>query len=326
MIILLAISIFFKNGQIGTDDDLGRIFVCTDNEITDILGKIHKFGLFRLHHSNSKSTQYHLLDYVNNGILQALSFVELGTDERCNELRIGWIIEALVHLAVNLVVLNMLPQLVEVRDHTVVEHGDPLLLVNAWMRMLVWDAAESFFDAVEFVNLSKSCMQNTDIGLYLIQLSVRFVDVVEEFCEAIVLRIDVRLLLESVVHLSQYLIPFLIRIVITFIFFPHWRIFFLLYLLFCALRLRALNIAMARVLVPLQLLLVGAECETALVVREPLEKVRVLPLELHAFCFADFLITIFIVFCIILTLLNKGENALALVWLLALHCLLHDGS
>jgi len=73
----------------------------------------------------------------------------------------------------------MLPQLVEVRDHTVVEHGDPLLLVNAWMRMLVWDAFESIFDAVEFVYLSKSCMQNTDIGLYLVQFTIRFVDVIE---------------------------------------------------------------------------------------------------------------------------------------------------
>jgi hypothetical protein len=73
----------------------------------------------------------------------------------------------------------MLPKFVKVRDHAIMEHGYALLFVNTRMCMLIRYATQALLNAVEFVHLSKSCMQNTHIALCLVQFACWIVDVVE---------------------------------------------------------------------------------------------------------------------------------------------------
>ena len=59
------------------------------------------------------------------------------------------------------------------------KHSYSLFHINTRMRMLIWNAREAFVDAVEFVDLSKSCMKDADVALHLIQFPVSVVDILE---------------------------------------------------------------------------------------------------------------------------------------------------
>lgn len=84
--------------------------------------------------------------------------------------------------------------------------------------MFIRNATETFLDAVEFVDLCKSCMQYAHIALSGVQLACGTVDVVVHLREAVVLWQDVRLLLETVINLAELLISLFILVALVAIF------------------------------------------------------------------------------------------------------------
>lgn len=185
-----------------------------------------------------------------------------------------------------------MPELGEIGQATVVEECQPLLLVNVGMRVLVRNAAQALVKLVEFVDLRETRMQNTEVALQGMQSTLIALDIVKQFCEAIILWRDVRFLLESIINLSQRLLFPLGRVAILIVI--ALRLVFNLIAIFNVVnrfgtwaqglgclrgcRHGALYLTLTRILEPLQIRS-SVHCQATLIIGQSLQEVRVGPLK-----------------------------------------------
>lgn len=103
-----------EHAGVRADDDVGLVGAEADDELANILRKINKLGLARLHNRQPIRSQNPLLNNINYGVLQRVACVDLGTDQRRDQLGVRWGVEALVDFTLNIIILHMLPELIEV--------------------------------------------------------------------------------------------------------------------------------------------------------------------------------------------------------------------